>query len=147
MEMDTLSRVKLYGLLDAINEPILNVNWEKSNNLITRTATYKIEITTSEEGVSENMQMETPMNELIKNRICDYELKLTDFKTARQDLIKELTEYLGITRSDIAVGVDAIEITVDSLDKEQLDKICELFDKVIIDSLYGDQVRIFVELE
>lgn len=93
-----------------------------------------------------NETRETPLFEIIKNRIDTYKINRIDIIHTKKALKEELSEYLNRPLDDIIIGDDSIDIVVDSLDREQLDKICDLFDNVNINNFYGDQLKICVDI-
>ena len=90
---------------------------------------------------------ETPLSELIKNKICDYEISRTDTKISKEQLREYLSEYLEIPSDDISILLDEIIIVLDYFTDKQIRRILKVFEKIYkIEPHYGDQVRVTIYL-
>ena len=89
----------------------------------------------------------TLLSELIKNKICDYEISRTDTKSNKKQLREYLSEYLEIPSDDITILLDEIKIVSDYFTDKQIRKILKVFETVYrIEPHYGDQVRVTIYL-
>lgn len=90
---------------------------------------------------------ETQLCDLIKNKICDYEISRTDTKSSKKQLIEYLSEYLEIPADSISILLDEIIIVLDYFSDKQIKRILNVFEKVYkIEPHYGDQVRVTIYL-
>lgn len=93
------------------------------------------------------MTHETLLCDLIKNKICDYEISRTDTKSSKKKLREYLSEYLEIPSDDIAILLDEIQIVSDYFSDKQIRRMLKVFEKIYkIDPHYGDQVRVTIYL-
>lgn len=84
----------------------------------------------------------TPLCDLIKNKICDYEINRIDTKSSKEQLREYLSEYLEIPSDDITILLDEIQIVSDYFTDKQIRRMLKVFEKIYkIESHYGDQVR------
>lgn len=91
--------------------------------------------------------MKTPISDLIKNKICDYEISRTDTKSSKKQLREYLSEYLEIPCDDITILLDEIVILSDYFTDKQIRRILKVFEKIYkIEPHYGDQVRVTIYL-
>jgi transposase-like protein len=91
--------------------------------------------------------METPLYDLIKNKICEYEISHTDTKSSKEQLRESLSEYLEIPTDDIHIILDEIEIVSDYFTDKQIRRMLKVFEKIYkIEPHYGDQVRVTIYL-
>ena len=89
----------------------------------------------------------TPFDEIIKNKICDYEISRTDTKSSKKQLREYLSEYLEIPSDDITILLDEIEIVSDYFSDKQIRRILKVFEKIYrIEPHYVDQVRVTIYL-
>jgi hypothetical protein len=90
---------------------------------------------------------ETPLYDLIKNKICDYEISRTDTKSSKEQLIDYLSEYLEIPADNISILLDEIVIVLDYFSDKQIRRILKVFETVYrVEPHYGDQVRVTIYL-
>lgn len=90
---------------------------------------------------------ETPISELIKNKICDYEISRTDTKSSKKQLREYLSEYLEIPSDDITILLDEIQIVSDYFTNKQIRRMLKVFEKIYkVEPHYGDQVRVTIYL-
>lgn len=90
---------------------------------------------------------ETPLYDLIKNKICDYEISRTDTTSNKKQLREYLSEYLEIPSDDITILLDEIQIVSDYFTDKQIRRILKVFEKIYrIEPHYGDQVRVTIYL-
>ena len=67
--------------------------------------------------------MKTPISDLIKNKICDYEISRTYTKSSKKQLREYLSEYLEIPSDDITILLDEIVIVLDYFTDKQIRRI------------------------
>lgn len=90
---------------------------------------------------------ETPSYELIKNKICDYEISRIDTNDNKKQLREYLSEYLEIPSDDIHIVLDEIQIVSDYFTDKQMRRILKVFETVYrVEPHYGDQVRVTIYL-
>ena len=89
----------------------------------------------------------TLLSELIKNKICDYEINRIDTKDSKKQLREYLSEYLEIPADNISILLDEIVIVSDYFSDKQIRRILKVFEKIYkIEPHYGDQVRVTIYL-
>lgn len=89
----------------------------------------------------------TLLSELVKNKICDYEINRTDTTSNKKQLREYLSEYLEIPSDYISILLDEIVIVSDYFTDKQIRRILKVFEKIYkIEPHYGDQVRVTIYL-
>ena len=89
----------------------------------------------------------TPLYDLVKNKICDYEISRTDTKISKKQLREYLSEYLEIPTDNISILLDEIIIVSDYFSDKQIQSILKVFENVYrVEPHYGDQVRVTIYL-